>query len=236
MAEERIGETPPAAQEGADGGDFVEAGEREPRWPALVAIVTAGLVYGALPESLSVGPRWLLIVVIAALEIPTLIMHYRGAVHLSRVLGYVVSGILTMFVVWSVALLVAYLPGHRESAVAMLGSAASLWASNVITFALWYWRLDGGGPYCRERGPYRASEAAFLFPQLTLREGGRHGGKRKWSPVFVDYLFVAFNTSTALSPTDSPVMARWAKVLTMVQSLVSLTVIALLLARAVNVM
>ncbi|HVX84278.1 MAG TPA: hypothetical protein VH253_05635 [Phycisphaerae bacterium] len=235
MAEERMDESPRAASKEAAGGDFLAAEEQEPRWPALVAIVTAGLVYGALPESLSVGPRWLLIAVIVGLEIPTLITHYRGATRVSRVLGYVVSGVLTLFVVWSVALLVAYLPAHREAPVAMLGSAASLWVSNVITFALWYWRLDGGGPYCRDRGDYRPEDAAFLFPQSTLRKG-KGGVNRGWSPMFVDYLFVAFNTSTALSPTDTPVMNRWAKLLTMVQSLVSLTVVALLLARAVNVM
>jgi len=64
----------------------------------------------------------------------------------------------------------------------------------------------------------------------------REAGQPDWSPNFVDYLFLAFNTSTAFSPTDVPVLARWAKVLMMLQSLLSLLIIALLAARAVNIL
>ena len=58
----------------------------------------------------------------------------------------------------------------------------------------------------------------------------------RWSPNFTDYLFLAFNTSTAFSPSDTPALARWAKGLMMLQSLISLTVLALLAARAVNML
>jgi hypothetical protein len=217
----------PASHVSGEGGQDRPAAE--PRWPALIAILTAGLVYAALPEKLAVGPRWLLIVLIAALEVPTLIAHYRGLIALNRVLGFMVSFVLTAFVVWSLVLLLAMLPAHREPPVTMLRSAACLWVSNVITFALWYWRLDAGGPYERDERAHDASRASFLFPQLTLRHA-------RWSPHFIDYLFLAFNTSTALSPTDTPVLNRWAKLLTMVQALISLTIIALLLARAVNIL
>ena len=208
------------------GGKLPSLGE--PRWPALVAIVTTGLVYAALPRSLSMGPGWLLIIVVTVLEIPSLVAHYRGLTRLHRVLGFVVSGVLTLFLIWSLALLLASLPGHREPPVTMLRSAACLWVSNVITFALWYWRLDAGGPYARAGRAHDVPYAAFLFPQLTLKHPA------DWSPHFVDYLFIAFNTSTALSPTDSPVLNRWAKILTMIQSMISLTVIALLMDRAGN--
>ena len=57
-----------------------------------------------------------------------------------------------------------------------------------------------------------------------------------WSPRFVDYLFLAFNTSAAFSPTDTPILTRWAKSLTMLQALISLAVIAILVGRAVNIM
>lgn len=203
----------------------------EPRWPALVALLTAGLVYGALPSSLLVGPSWLLIVLIVVLEIPTMAAHYRGAYGINRVLGFAVSGVLTAFLAASVTLLVVSLPSHKEQPVQILESAACLWVSNIIVFAQWYWRLDAGGPYERAAREHHPGRAAFLFPQLTLKDG-----PQGWRPQFVDYLFLAFNTSTALSPTDAPVLNRWAKVLTMVQSVISLTVIALLLARAVNIM
>ena len=89
------------------------------------------------------------------------------------------------------------------------------------------WRLDGGGPHARDIAD-RHSAGAFLFPQMTRPPEENPG----WSPEFLDYLFLAFNTSTAFSPTDTAVLTRWAKVLMMTQSIISLTVIAILAARA----
>jgi hypothetical protein len=72
---------------------------------------------------------------------------------------------------------------------------------------------------------------------MTMSEEAlREAGQPDWSPNFIDYLFLAFNTSTAFSPTDAAVLAGWAKVLMMVQSLLSLLIIALLAARAVNIL
>ena len=76
----------------------------------------------------------------------------------------------------------------------------------------------------------------FLFPQMTLAPGTQQPFNPAWSPGFIDYLFLAFNTSTAFSPTDSPVLSRWAKVLMMIQSSISLATLALLAARAVNIL
>jgi uncharacterized membrane protein len=105
-----------------------------------------------------------------------------------------------------------------------------------LVFALWYWRLDAGGPYQRDKEPGH-SNGAFLFPQMTMsKEALREAGQQDWSPDFVDYLFLAFNTSTAFSPTDTLVLARWAKILMMLQALLSLLIIALLAARAVNIL
>jgi hypothetical protein len=58
----------------------------------------------------------------------------------------------------------------------------------------------------------------------------------EWRPGFMDYLFVAFNTSTAFSPTDVPVLSRWAKALMMTQSTISLGTLAILAARAINIL
>jgi hypothetical protein len=136
----------------------------------------------------------------------------------------------------SVALLIAALPAHKESPTALLFSAASLWTTNVLVFALWYWRLDAGGPHHRDAEPGHTA-GAFLFPQMTLSHDARiAGGLAGWSPNFVDYLFLAFNTSTAFSPTDTAVLTRWAKLLTMIQAMISLSVLAVLAARAVNIL
>jgi len=142
----------------------------------------------------------------------------------------------TLGMIASVGLLIAALPAHKESPTALLVSAACLWMTNILVFALWYWRLDAGGPHGRDSRPGHP-DGAFLFPQMTMpHEEKIKAGQQTWSPNFVDYLFLAFNTSTAFSPTDVPVLARWGKVLMMLQSIISLTVLALLAARAVNIL
>jgi len=110
-------------------------------------------------------------------------------------------------------------------------AAAALWIANVLVFASWYWRLDAGGPNKRDLRDGH-TEGAFLFPQMTLPENP----EPNWRPGFVDYLFLAFNTSTAFSPTDVPVLSRWAKLMMMVQASISLATVALIAARAVNIL
>lgn len=208
----------------------------EPRWPAIVAALAATGLYAALPESLAVGPRWLLGAVVSVLALGTIVTR-RGGYHRTNVwLGHLLSGTLTVFMLWSLGLLVKALPAHKEAPVLLLRSAVSLWATNVLVFALWYWRLDAGGPHARD---LRAGHetGSFLFPQMTLRgPAALESDGRPWSPQFIEYLFLAFNTSTAFSPTDVPVLGRGAKVLVMIQSLISLSIVAILAARAVNIL
>jgi hypothetical protein len=202
----------------------------ETRWPALLAIVTAGLLYAALPHYLAFGPRWLLVLLVSVIEFPAIISHYRGYRLVNKTLGFLASATITAFLLWSVALLVTSLPAHKEQPIDLLKSAATLWISNILVFALWYWRLDAGGPLDRDIRPSH-TEGAFLFPQMTWDPT-----KDTWSPRFMDYLFLSFNTSTALSPTDVPILSRWAKALVMLQALISMTTIVLLAARAVNIL
>lgn len=209
------------------------ARQREPRWPVVVALIAAGCMYWGLPEELSVGPRWLLLAIILVALIPLVITHRTGRHGLNHLLAVIVDGILTIFLIGSLIFLVQGLPSHREPPGALLRSAAGLWMTNVLVFALWYWRLDAGGPHAREgaSGPIRS---AFLFPQMTRPESEQQGAP--WSPQFVDYLFLAFNTSTAFSPTDTAVLSRGAKLAMMAQALISLLILALLAARAVNIL
>lgn len=208
----------------------------EPRWPALIAVLAVAGLNAALPQSLVVGPRWLFMGVVLLLLIPTVISHWKEYHTMNRILGFTVSGVITLGMIASVVLLIAGLPDHKETPAELLISAGTLWATNVLVFSLWYWRLDAGGPHGRD-SRFGHPDGAFLFPQMTLpseikKKAGQHG----WSPNFIDYVFLAFNTSTAFSPTDVPVLERWAKVLMMIQSVISLTVLALLAARAVNIL
>jgi hypothetical protein len=208
----------------------------EPRWPAALALLAVGGLRLALPENLSVGPDWLLLAIIVALLIPIEAARLAGMPRISRLLGYVGTAIVTLDMIWSLGLLIAALPAHREPPRDMLVSAAALWITNILVFASWYWRLDAGGPGMRElQGAH--TDGAFLFPQMTLDPVTKRAMcEQNWSPGFIDYLFLAFNTSTAFSPTDVPVLSRWAKLLMMLQSLISLATIALLAARAVNIL
>ncbi|MDQ2976258.1 MAG: hypothetical protein M3R69_12735 [Acidobacteriota bacterium] len=209
----------------------------EPRWPALIALLGAGGLYAALPSSLLVGgPRWLLTVLVLVLLVPAEISHHLGNHSLNQVIGYILNSLITLAMIVSLALLIDAIPEHRVSPPDLLRSAAALWVTNILIFASWYWRLDAGGPHARARTPGH-TDGAFLFPQMTMDpEAKIAAGEHEWEPNFVDYLFLAFNTSTALSPTDVPVLSRWSKVLMMIQALISLMVIVLLAARAVNIL
>src|SRR5579862_694640 len=205
-----------------------DASRVEPRWPAVMAVLAVGGLYWVLPEPLSPGPGWLALALVTPLSLVNIALHARGKYALNQVVGYTNLGIVTAAMVGALVLLIGALPEHKEAPRDLLKSAAALWISNILVFASWYWRLDAGGPNQRElRGEH--TEGAFLFPQMSM-------GDRDWMPGFVDYLFLAFNTSTAFSPTDVPVLSRWAKGMMMVQSTISFTTVALLAAHAVNIL
>ncbi len=208
----------------------------EPRWPALLALLAIGALHFALPSYLTVGPDWLMIAVVGGFLFPAIVLHRAGKHSHNQVLGYVVLSLITLDLIASLALLVSGLPAHRDKPLDLLLSAGGLWLSNILLFASWYWRLDAGGPHQRDlRGAH--TSGAFLFPQMALDPELRTAAQLEdWTPGFVDYLFLAFNTSTAFSPTDVPVLSRWAKLMMMVHASISLGTLALVAARAVNVL
>ena len=208
----------------------------EPRGQAVLAFLAICAIYLALPRSLVLGPTWLLPTLIVVLLVPTVVSHRVGKQSLNRTLGFVINGITTLALIGSVILLVRALPAHRGSPVQMLRSGGLLWLTNVIVFALWYWRLDGGGPTLRQKEKKFGSKS-FLFPQMQIPHDERGQFEcARWRPRFIDYLFVALTQSSTFGPTDAPVLARWAKILAMVQILISLTIVVLLISRAVGVL
>lgn len=208
----------------------------EPRWQALLAFLAVGGIYLALPRSLIIGPTWLLPTVIVVLLVPTMVSHRTGRRSLNRVLGILISSVTTVALIGSVILLVRALPSHKEDPLSLLLSGAELWLTNVLVFALWYWRLDGGGPTPR-RERHEFGSRSFLFPQMQIEKSERGRFECEgWRPRFVDYLFVAFTQSSTFGPTDAPLLARWAKMFAMVQVFISLSIVILLISRAVGVL
>ena len=159
-----------------------------------------------------------------------------GRRSLNRVLGIAISSIITLALIASVSLLVLAVPAHKESPLELLCSGAELWLTNVLVFAVWYWRLDGGGPTKRHELREFGSRS-FVFPQMQIEkiERGRFECQG-WRPHFVDYLFIAWTTSSTFGPTDAPLLARWTKILTMIQIGISLTIVIVLISRAVGVL
>ena len=158
-------------------------------------------------------------------------ISHAGHYKVTRILTLTANGVITLAMIASLILLVRGIPQHLETPKALLRSASALWITNILVFALWYWKLDAGGPLRRDR-PDGLSNSSFLFPRMLSRKEQDWS----WKPNFVDDLFLAFNTSTAFSPTDTAVLSRWAKLIMIVQSLISLTIVALLAARAVNIL
>ena len=219
------------ASAGAVDRENPESRTAEPRWPAVLALLAVAGLHFVIPAPLRFGQEWLLLAVVSILLIPTVVAHRVGKDLLNRVLSHLVAGAVTASMIWSLAMLIIRLPRHVDPPGELLRAAVALWVINILVFASWYWRLDGGGPSARE-ALAEHKEGAFLFPQMVTP----WDSDKDWRPGFVDYLFLAFNTSTAFSPTDVPVLSRWAKLLMMTQALISLATVALLAARAVNIL
>jgi hypothetical protein len=208
----------------------------EPRWQAILALLAIGGIYLALPRDLVIGPIWLVPAIIVVLLVPTVVSHRVGGQSVNRTLGVIISGITTLALIGSVILLVRTLPTQRESPLQLLRSGGLLWLTNVMVFALWYWRLDGGGPTLRHKQK-KFGSTSFLFPQMQIPHDERDQFEcMRWRPLFIDYLFVAFTQSSTFGPTDAPLLARWAKVFSITQISISLTIVVLLISRAVGVL
>ncbi len=199
------------------------------RWPATIAILLVGAVFLTISSEYTVGPSWVVFAVIFALLIPLWVTRIKGMHHWTHFIALALNGVLTLAVASSAALLLYRLATGKTQALALLGDATLVWGLNIVVFALWYWNLDAGGPAKRHPGKHASTD--FAFPQQQQDDDGLVEG---WSPGFTDYLFLAFNTSTAFSPTDTLVLARRMKVLMMLQSAISLLIVAVLAARAIN--
>jgi uncharacterized membrane protein len=204
--------------------------------PVLLALLAIGGIYAFVSEQLSLGPRWLTTGLIIALAAPLLVAVRVGQHGLGRTIGLLLLAVVTVAEIVSTSVLVVGLLTASErtaemshaTALGLLRDAALIWLVNILTFSLWYWEIDAGGPGRRHAGDYRSTD--LIFPQATLASPAGDG----WIPHYVDYLFLAFTASTAFSPTDTLVLSVRAKLLMMAQALISLIVLAIIAARAIN--
>jgi uncharacterized membrane protein len=209
------------------------------RWPALAAILVAIALYITLPDKLVYGPRWLLPLAEAAVLFPLLISRGSDRVQgasWQRWSTLALVAIINLANIGSLLLLIhgilmgQTLHHHKIDAQELITTSAQIWLTNVIVFALWYWELDRGGP--GQRSSPRHREPDFLFPQMA----NPRAAPKPWTPSFVDYLYLSFTNATAFSPTDTMPLTEWSKLLMMVQAMASLLTVALVAARAVNIL
>ncbi|NMO91019.1 DUF1345 domain-containing protein [Actinomycetospora sp. TBRC 11914] len=206
----------------------------ERRWPVALAILGAAGLQLSLPDDVVLGSRWLLplleIAVLAVLLVanPGRFEHEPGW---RRTVSLALTALVSVANGAAVVRLIDHLVAGRggDDAGTLLATGAAIWATNVIGFALWYWQFDRGGPSARARGDRAVPD--LLFPQMQSPDIDP-----EWEPTFVDYLYVSFTNATAFSPTDTMPLSRWTKLTMLVQSAVSLATVALVVARAVNVL
>jgi uncharacterized membrane protein len=207
----------------------------EPRWPVTLGMIAAVAMQASLPDQVATRPRWLfpglaLVMLVALLSSHTSRIERRSPVL--RTLSMVLIGVLSIANAWSAArLVVALVHGTADkNPTTLLLTGSAIWLTNVIVFCLWYWELDRGGPVARVYATLAHPD--FLFVQMQSPELA----PPDWEPAFVDYLYLSFTNATAFSPTDVLPLSRWAKLMMMLQSIVSLVTVALVIARAVNIL
>ena len=207
----------------------------EPRWPVSLAVLAAIGMQLALPPRLALLPRPVLPAVALALLVGLVTSNPRHINRDSRGLratSMILVAVLTLANITSAARLIAGLINGTEGQDAgpLLLVGGAIWLTNVIVFALWYWEFDRGGPVARAHA--HREHPDFLFPQMQAPELAAPD----WEPGFADYFYLSFTNATAFSPTDVLPMTPWTKMTMLVQSVVSLTTVALVIARAVNIL
>jgi len=207
----------------------------ESRLAVTIAVAAAIVMQLLLPARVASHPRWVFPILSALLLIGIVVTnpsridrHSRPLRLTSLLLIIIISGGNAA----SAARLVIDLvrgEGIKDPA-ALLLTGAAIWLTNVIVFGLWYWEFDRGGPVSRAHAHREYPD--FLFPQMSSPDVA----PSEWEPAFVDYLYLSFTNATAFSPTDVMPLSRWAKLTMLMQSAVSLITVALVIARAVNIL
>jgi len=208
---------------------------REPLWHVQLAVLAALVLQLVLPDAFVAGPRYVLPILEALLLVALVITTPREPIFRSvarRVNALTLVALITLANIYALQRLVHALlaSGSVTDGHALILTSINIYLTNIIIFGLWFWELDGGGHGSRQAKT--PAERDFLFPQMATPELAPHG----WRPVFLDYFYVSITNATAFSPTDTLPLTLRAKLLMTIQSFVSLVTIALVAARAVNIL
>lgn len=198
----------------------------ESRWPAILTIVLVFALIMSLPSRYREAPLWVswvgvgcCVAAMAAVSIAS------ASAFLHRVERFILIAVVIIGCALNIASAVRLIADmltakHAYSSITLLATATAIWTLNVLLFALLYWQTDRVGPRLRSED--------FHFVQ---QEGSE---TTKWEPRFIDYLFLAFATSTSFTPPDSArATSQRAKLLAMLQALISMVTLFLIASRAI---
>jgi hypothetical protein len=208
----------------------------EQRWPMAAAVVAVVALTILLPKTLVTHPRWGVPVIEALLLVAVIIGDPGKIDRVSRpvrALSITLIVVLAFTTLWCTVQLIGQLivgGAATNNATSLLAAGGIIWISNCIAFGLLYWELDSGGPAVRAHG--LPAHPDFAFPQQLSPEIA----PEDWRPRFVDYLYLGFTNATAFSPTDALPLTTWPKLVMTLQSAVSLVLLGLVIARAVNIL
>ena len=207
----------------------------DPLWHVQLAVAVALFLQVLLPPKLILGPKYFVPIIEALLLIClsfTTPKRYSAHSRARRTLAVVMIALTTLANITSLGLLARYLTeGGKANGRELIFAAVNIFLTNIIAFGLLYWEMDAGGPTTRHSQDKILPD--FFFPQES---DAKKLAPPDWLPTFVDYLYVSATNATAFSPTDTLPLTHRAKLLMLVQALVSLITVALVTARAVNIL
>jgi len=207
----------------------------EPRWPMTLAVVSVIVLTSVLPDRLSALPTWVFPTVLTILLLALIATDPGAITKTSRALRWLSIALVVVMAVSALSATTRLIRDLVEgspitaNATTLLATGASVWVINIVAFALLYWEFDCGGPAARAHG--MAPHPDLAFPQQLEPDVAPPG----WRPQFVDYLYVGITDAVAFSPTDAMPLAPWAKLAMAIEAVISLVILGLVIARAVNV-
>ena len=207
---------------------------QENRGPILLVVLMVIALQFFIPKSLAI-PHHKVFCFVEAVLLASIVLIAPKKLGLPHVPQRKLSLVLNAFMMLSnaasaILLVEKIVNGSINSPARLLWSGFSIWLSNIVIFSLWYWDFDRGGP--SQRAAAKESIPDFLFPQMTDPAYASPG----WFPTYTDYLYVSVTNASAFSPTDAMPLTKWAKLLMSIQSITSLILVGLVVARAVNIL
>jgi uncharacterized membrane protein len=210
--------------------------EGEKRWPMALTLVVAMALPFLLPAHSNYVPAWFSPSIEALLLVAVIVADPGRIDRRTTVVRVISVGLVVILVLGATGstarLIVDLIEGGPEtnSAAELLRTGALVWMYTIISFAFLYWVFDSGGPEARAVAPQQ-------FPDLSFpQHHDPHLAPAHWRPEFFDYLYLGFTNATAFSPTDVMPLRHWAKLAMATQAAVSLGLLGLVIARAVNIL